>query len=270
MTPVTAVRAAIAPRISRCGPDRELMDAHSACEPAMPGSVRSMQTNQLSPDTLRRLAELRPGAGKVVSIYLNLDPTEFASGAARSTAINSVLDQAGRAAREEDPSVREDVDRIREAFRDFDFQGAHGVAVFACGSEDLLEVIKLPRTIESAVVIDESPFVEPLVEVQAAAIYGVVLVNRQTARIFRGSRDRLEEVARVDDQVHRRHDQGGWSQARYQRSVDKEAKDHLKNTSEELRRRHERRPFDALFVAAPEAVYKDFCDTLHPYLKERI
>src|SRR3954464_4171272 len=105
------------------------------------GRFRSMQTNQLSPNPLRRLAELRPDGGKVVSIYLNLDPTEFASGAARATAINSVLDKAGRAAREEDPSVREDVERVRDAFKGFDFQGAHGVAVFACGSEDLLEVI---------------------------------------------------------------------------------------------------------------------------------
>src|SRR3954447_25921192 len=239
-------------------------------EPCVRGRFRGMQTNQLSPDTLRRLAELRPHDGKVVSIYLNLDPTEFASGAARATAINSLLDQAARRARDEDTAVREDVERVRELFKGFDFQGAHGVAVFACGAEDLLDVIKLPRTVESAVVMDESPFVEPLVEVQAAAIYGVVLVNRQTARIFRGSRDRLEEVARVDDQVHRRHDQGGWSQARYQRSVDKEAQDHLKNTGDELLRRHNRRPFDALFVAAPEAVFKDFCEHLHPYLKKRL
>ena len=229
-----------------------------------------MQTNQLSPDTLRRLAELRPEDGKVISIYLNLDPTEFASGPARATAINSLLDEADRLAREEATPVREDVERIRELFKTFDFQGAHGVAVFACGSEDLLDVIKLPRPVDSGVVIDESPYVEPLVEVQAAALYGVVLVNRQTARIFRGSRDQLEEVARVDDEVHRRHDQGGWSQARYQRSVDKEAQDHLKNTNEELLRRHNRRPFDALFVAAPEAVYKDFCSQLHPYLSERL
>jgi peptide chain release factor subunit 1 len=229
-----------------------------------------MQTNQLSPDTLRRLAELRPDDGKVVSIYLNLDPTEFASGPARSTAINSVLDQAGRAARDEDASVREDVERIRDAFKGFDFQGAHGVAVFACASEDLLEVIKLPRTVENAVVVDEAPYIEPLVEIQSGARYGVVLVNRQTARIFRGSRDRLDEVARVDDEVHGRHDQGGWSQARYQRSVEKEAQDHLKNAADELLRRHKRRPFEALFVGAPEAVYKEFCARLHPYLSERV
>jgi len=229
-----------------------------------------MQTNQLSPDTLRRLAEFRPGEGKVVSIYLNLDPTEFASGPARSTAMNSVLDEAARAARDEDPSVREDVERVREVFRGFDFQGAHGVAVFACGSEDLLDVIKLPRGVDNAVVVDEAPYIEPLIELHAAVRYGVVLVNRQTARIFRASRHRLAEVARVDDEVHRRHDQGGWSQARYQRSVDKEATDHLKKASDELLRRHKRRPFEALFVAAPEAVYKDFLERLHPYLSERV
>src|SRR4051794_37540776 len=245
------------------------MPGHSACDPPMPGSVRTMQTNQLSADTLRRLAELRPDEGKVVSIYLNLDPTEFASGAARSTAINSVLDQAGRAARDELPSVREDVERVREAFKGFDFQGAHGVAVFASGGEDLLEVIKLPRTVENAVVIDESPYIEPLVEVQSGARYGVVLVNRQTARIFRGSRDRLDEVARVDDEVHRRHDQGGWSQARYQRSVDKEAQDHLKNAIDELLRRHKRRPLGGPVGGGPQTIYKDFFGRLPPYFAER-
>jgi len=229
-----------------------------------------MQTNQLSPDTLRRLAELRLEEGKVVSLYLNLDPSEFASAQARGTAINSLLDEAERVAREEDQAVREDVARLRDLFKGFDFQGAHGVAVFACGAADLLETIKLPRAVPNSVVIDDAPYVEPLVEVQAAAHYGVVLVNRQIARIFRGSRDRLDEVEIVNDELPRRHDQGGWSQARHQRSVDKEAQDHLKHAAEELLRRYEGRPFDALFVAAPDAVYSDFCERLHPYLEGRL
>jgi peptide subunit release factor 1 (eRF1) len=228
-----------------------------------------MQTNQLSADTLRRLAELRTEQ-KVISLYLNLDPSEFASGQARSSAINSVLDEADRLARPEEPSVREDVERLREFFKTFDFQGAHSVAVFACGGEDLLEAIKLPRAVSNAVVIDEHPYVEPLVEMQTGAWYAVVLTNRQLARIFRGSRDRLDQVAVVKDEVSRRHDQGGWSQARYQRSVDKEADDHLKHAAEGLLRLFKRRPFEALFVGAPEAVYKDFLERLHPYLKERL
>src|SRR5436853_5220376 len=122
-----------------------------------------MQTNQLSPDTLRRLAELRPDSGKVVSLYLNLDPSEFASGQARSTAINSLLDEAERMARDEDPSVRRDVQTLREQFKNFDFTGAHGVAAFVAG-DDVLETIKLPRAVGNCVVIDDAPYVEPLVE----------------------------------------------------------------------------------------------------------
>jgi peptide chain release factor subunit 1 len=166
--------------------------------------------------------------------------------------------------------VREDVEAIRELLRAFDFQGAHAVAVFANSGDNLLETFKLPRAVTNTVVIDEAPYIEPLVEMQARALYGVVLVSRQLGRIFRGSRDRLDEVAVVKDEVHRRHDQGGWSQARYQRSVEKEAQDHLKNTNDELLRLHKRRAFDALFVGAPEAVFADFRERLHPYLSERL
>src|SRR5207248_5935397 len=169
-----------------------------------------------------------------------------------------------------DPAVRRDVQTLRDQFKNFDFTGAHGVAAFVSSADDLLETIKLPRAVGNLVVIDEAPYVEPLVEVQSSGNYAVVLVNRQTARIFRGSRDRLDQVAVVDDEVHRRHDQGGWSQARYQRSVDKEAQDHLKNAAEELLRRYKRRPFAALFVGAPEAVHKEFCERLHPYLRARL
>ena len=229
-----------------------------------------MQTNELDTDTLRRLAELRPDDGKVVSVYLNLDPSEFATGQARSTAITSLLDEADREARGQAPAVREDVKRLREFFKDYDFDGAHGVAVFACGPADIFEAIKLPRPVESCVEIDDAPFVEPLADALAAGTWCVALVNRQTARIFRGSRDTLTEIAVISDEVHRRHDQGGWSQARYQRSVDKEATDHLKHTVDELMRRHRYRPFDGLFIAAPDEVYAELEERLHSYLRERL
>src|SRR3954462_3007328 len=104
-------------------------------EPCVRGRFRGMQTNQLSPDTLRRLAELRPEEGKVVSIYLNLDPTEFANGAAPApaphppggpaaatpppTPLPPLGAGAAGGAGEEDSSVREDVERIRDVFAGF-------------------------------------------------------------------------------------------------------------------------------------------------------
>ena len=55
----------------------------------------------------------------------------------------------------------------------------------------------------------------------------MLLVNRRNARFFVGDDRGLEETDRVEDDVHSQHDQGGWSQSRYQRGVEKEKDDHL-------------------------------------------
>jgi peptide subunit release factor 1 (eRF1) len=50
----------------------------------------------------------------------------------------------------------------------------------------------------------------------------VALVSRADARFLRGGREGLTEEGRVSDDIHGQHDQGGWSQARYERSVDQD------------------------------------------------
>ena len=75
--------------------------------------------------------------------------------------------------------------------------------------------------------LDRTPYVEPLVADADAERWCVLLVNRRNARFFVGDGGTLEETDRVEDDVHSQHDQGGWSQARYQRGVEKEKDDHL-------------------------------------------
>jgi peptide subunit release factor 1 (eRF1) len=238
-----------------------------------------MQTNELNSDLLRRLAKLRPEGAYVLSLFLNLDPSQFGTAPARATEASSVIDQANALLRDADglshgqqKALRADIERADAYFRgaEFSAEGAHGLALYVCGPADLFEAIKLPRSIESRAVIDDSPFVEPLAELGIRDGWCILLVNRRVARMLRGSRDQLIELPSVQDEVHGQHEQGGWSQARFQRSVDKEAQDHLKHTVDELLRLHKRRAFDALFVGAPEAVYTDFCERLHPYLAERL
>src|SRR3954447_24299328 len=111
-----------------------------------------MQTNQLDRGKLRELANLHPEGAKVLSLYLNLDPTEFASPQARSTEIHSLLDEADRRLRngnhlthDEKIHVREDVQRVRDWFDspDFSAKGAHGLAIFCSGPAGVFEVLKL-------------------------------------------------------------------------------------------------------------------------------
>src|SRR4051794_29015896 len=197
-----------------------------------------MQNNELNNAKLRELATLRPDGACVLSLFLNLDPSEFATPPARQTEIRSLIDDAERALRDANGlshaarvALKNDIARARDHLAAADLSGAHGLAVFCSEPIGLFEAIKLPRPIPSRAVIDDSPFVEPLADMSRRDSWAILLVNRQVSRMFRGTKEPPQELPPVEDDVHGQHDQGGWSQARYQRSVDKEVQDHLKRTS---------------------------------------
>ena len=235
-----------------------------------------MKVNELDVATLRRLSALRPERGKVLSLYLDLDPSTFATRAARATAITSLLDEAERKARSEDGdheeriALREDVERARDFFASgFSARSAGSFALFACSLADLFETLRLPRPIASEVVIDRTPWIEPLARFGGPEQLCIVLVSRRNARILRGTRDDVEEVAKVEDDVHGRHEQGGWSQPRYQRGIEKEVQDHLARVAARLFDLWKREPFDRLLVGAADELWPAFEDRLHPYVRER-
>jgi peptide chain release factor subunit 1 len=228
---------------------------------------------------LRRLAELRPQRGLVLSVFFNLDPSEFATPAARSTEVNSVVTAAARKVEEVDElghdervALRADVERVRDVLRGpgLASNGTHGLAVFACGPEDVLEVFRLPHPIESRAIVEDHACVEPLVRSESSERWCVLLVNRKTARIFLGTAAGLQEVDHIEGDTHRQHDQGGWSQKRYQRSIEQEKLNHLGHALDTLFARFKRRPFDHLVVGAPEEMVVEVEERLHPYLRARL
>jgi peptide chain release factor subunit 1 len=230
-------------------------------------------------DHLRRLADVKPERGRVLSVILNLDPAEFATPPARSTAVTSVLteaahrvDEAAGLTHEERGALKEDVERVREALMASDIaqNGTRAVAVYACKPADLLEVVRINRPVESTVVLDRSPYLEPLVAEAHEERWCVLLVNRRNARFFVGGDGALEETDRVEDDVHSQHDQGGWSQARYQRGVEKEKDDHLVHVAEVAFGAYKQRGFDRLLIGAPDELVRELEGKLHTYLRERI
>jgi peptide subunit release factor 1 (eRF1) len=142
--------------------------------------------------------------------------------------------------------------------------------VYACGPEDLLEVVQLRRAIENRVVLDRTAFIEPLVMHGTDERWMILLSNRRAARLFFGSGSALEETDRIVDEVHSQHDQGGWSQLNYQRSVAKDVYDHLVRTAELAFDRYKSQGADRVLIGAPDALLGEFKGRLHPYLRERI
>jgi peptide chain release factor subunit 1 len=237
-----------------------------------------MQASAPDRDQLRSLAELRLDRPVVLSLYLNLDPSQFATPPARKTAVRSLLDEAERRVRERNGLEHDDVKGLEASLErataflenDLPSDGAHAVALFASEPAGLFEALKLPRSVPNRVAIGHSPLVGPLARIARRERWCVTLVNRRDARIFRGGPDGLRQVEEIHDDVSGQHDQGGWSQARYQRGVEKEKDDHLKTTCDALLRHFKRQPFQRLIVGGPREVVADFEHKLHHYLSERL
>jgi peptide subunit release factor 1 (eRF1) len=194
----------------------------------------------------------------VVSIYVDLDPTQFATPDARASQIRSLIDAAHREAERDDAlshdekvALREDIARISAYLGDPPTEGARALAIFSSSRDDLFEVIRLSRPAPATVLIDHRPYIEPLLAAAADRRWMVALVNRRSARFFAGDRDGLTEQTSIHSDIHGQHDQGGWSQAHYQRSIEKDVDDHLREVAETIRRSFRRRLFDRYALGGP-------------------
>ncbi len=118
--------------------------------------------------------------------------------------------------------------------------------------------------------ISQRPFVEPLLELASPERWCVLLVSRRAARVFTGTRDHLVEVAHALDDVHRHHEQGGWSQARYQRGVETEVDRHIRASCALLADRLERRAFEGLLLAGPQELHHRVEHELAPELRRLV
>jgi peptide subunit release factor 1 (eRF1) len=220
---------------------------------------------------------MRVDQGCVLSVYVNFDPSEFATAPARSSALTSAADEASRSvenggrelSHEARLRLREDIERIRAYAGSADFDGTHGLAIFAAGGGDLFEVLHLPSPVPNAVVVGDSPHVAPLVG-EPDGVWCVALVNRRNARIMGGGPMALVEEERISDDVPGRHDQGGWSQSRYQRHIDEEARRHLERVAGAIADRCRRDAFDNLLVGGPEDGYSEFVELLDNECRERV
>ncbi|HEU4657070.1 MAG TPA: hypothetical protein VFR97_06075 [Capillimicrobium sp.] len=237
-----------------------------------------MRANDLDPTRLRRLAGLKaPGGGLVLSLYVDLDPTTFAAPPARETQVSSLVDETDRRLRECQVSheartaARRDLERAGEALQQTvtNGNGALGVAVFACEPAGLFEVLRLPRPVDSRAVIEDSPWIEPLVRLGTTEQVCVALVDRHHGRILHGTGDALDELDPEADEL-RRPPEAGTTDVRHPRANDNEVRDHIKRMAHALLNVQKSRGFDCLLIAAPGELRGAVEEQLHPYVRERL
>jgi peptide chain release factor subunit 1 len=211
---------------------------------------------------LRALAAFRAENGCAVSLYLDLDASHTPTPADVQSRTHALVDEAGKLAqaaqrnlsREQALALRADVERIRAYLEDdLDREGTRGVAVFAASLDNLWQPLRLAAAVPDAVRVNSDLYLTPLVPLVASAETAIVAhVGRERGDLYRMHDGRLVEVADRSEDQPRRHDQGGWSQANYQRHVDSLVHGHLRDVADELDRLRRRLGADAVVIAATD------------------
>ena len=243
----------------------------------------SMQTSDVTFERLQRLASVEaPGGARVLSLYLNLDPhANLAAPVNRRTAVNSLLDEAARAAEEQDGldhdahmALRKDVTRARDAFDanlDDDWaEGAHALALFVSGPADLFEVVKLARPVDNAVVIDDRPAIGRAAETGPVEPWAVLVTDGDDARLFAGVGARLTEVEHQSSDHENRTSRGAQSALRWERPIGMEEHDFLRDVARHLSAQDRDRNFARILVGTTERHYGVFEPLVEPHTREKI
>jgi peptide chain release factor subunit 1 len=225
-------------------------------------------TSTVTWNSLRDLAGFRAQNGCAISLYLDLDPHNTPTAATADTRVNALIDEVERseAARrpelthEQKEGLRGDVRRLRDYFeQEFDRDGTLGLAVFSASLDNLWIPVPLSAGVPDAVKVGRNLYLAPLVSLVGRAEGALVIfVGRERGDLYRLRAGRLEEIVEQHDETPGRHDQGGWSQSRYQRHIEKLVHDHLKEVAEHVDGQVRRLRGPRLIVVASEETRSEF------------
>ena len=197
----------------------------------------------LSWESLRELAEFEARDGRAISLYLDLDPSTTPTAGDLHSRVNSLVDDLHRRAEErglthgQREGLRADVERVRRYLEEkLDRTGVHGLALFSAGLDNFWRPLPLAHSVADEIHVGCEFYLAPLVPLVGRGEGTIVaVVGREQGRFYRLDGEGLRELADYTAELpYKHHDQGGWSQANYQRHVEKLGKDHFRRVAEEL------------------------------------
>lgn len=197
-------------------------------------------------DELRDLAGFEAEEGCAISLYLGLDPSVTPTPGDAATRLRSLLDEAAKGdganrrelTHDQRLGLKADFERIRSFYEDeFERDGAQGLAVFSSGLDNIWRTLPLTEAVPDHVSVGSTLYLAPLVPLVGRGEGALVLVvGRERGHFYRLRGGRLQDLADHTEEQQGRHDQGGWSQARYQRHIETKVREHLHEVAEALDR----------------------------------
>lgn len=207
----------------------------------------------------------------VVSLFLNVSPSER-----RKQAYLSKFKNLVKALPEDKQNAcKEDIEKI-EAFLQSERESfKKSLVIYSCVPKNLWVRYDLNVELKDDLVIDRTPYTSPLFDLlDNYQKYGVLLVDKRTARVFLVFLGDIEEYGIIQhEDVPGKHKKGGWfalAEKRYERHIDYHVKMHLKDVLERFGEFLKDREIRRLIIAGPDEAISELLDMIPENIKQKI
>ncbi|HEX2850923.1 MAG TPA: hypothetical protein VHN98_10235 [Acidimicrobiales bacterium] len=224
----------------------------------------------ITEETIRTLASFRGAGRPVVSVYLDVDGRRWPRFQECESRLERMVKEAIERAGASSPAA-DDLRRIDAHVKHgIDRKRTRGVAIFASGAE-LWEVMPLPVRVRDQLVVNDHAHVAQLEgAVENHARFGVLLADRQRARMFVFEMGDLTEKSEMFEALPRHDDDAGGADRRHDKAhVEAAAHQHLKRAAQVAFEMHKVKPLERLAIGAPDDILHELEGLLHRYLRER-
>ncbi len=193
----------------------------------------------LSREELREIAKMRGEGVFFVSLYLNVNPmTNVKDNYAIH--VKSMLKQtADKLDKAVLKKVSGDFEKVESYILTNKKIFRKGLAVLSSQERNFWKEFHLSVPFKNEIIVDNIPYIKPLLDIlDNYQRYAILLVDRESARIFLVHLGEIEEYSEVhSDDVPGRHKKGGWfslSGKSYERHIDYHVGLHLKDVIKQL------------------------------------
>ncbi|MGH9302043.1 MAG: hypothetical protein ACRD0E_09180, partial [Acidimicrobiales bacterium] len=229
----------------------------------------------LSKEAIRSLAAFDGAGTPVVSLYLDVDGRRYSHPQQYHKQLESLIRKAGPAPGQQcsNGAVSEDLQRIEQhVHSDLDRSRVRGLALFSCSPKGLWETFELPVPVRNHLVVNKSPQVAQLEHLnQVHRRFGVLLADRQRARMFVVELGQVTSSWELFDELPRHEDDGGeWDRDHVHDHQMAATQHHVRRTCDKALATFQSCSFDHLILGGPTEMAGELERGLHSYLHERL
>jgi peptide chain release factor subunit 1 len=227
---------------------------------------------------IKKLAKIPETNYPFLSLYLN---TKWEDEKQRSRVrlfVKNKLKEAQRLTKEGEKirkSLQSDSEEIQQYMdgvihRTYD-EGVNGFAIFACSGIDTFKIFRSSIPFDNQFTISSKPSLRQLVQISDEYRTAIaVMVDTDRAKIFEVSLGKIHLESQIESYVPGRHEQGGWSQMRFQRHIREHMHQHHKGVAEQLIKLFNEERYENIVLIGREHILATFKPLLPERVREKI